>query len=87
MCANNLATQKFRSVANWIFRGVYDFVSGIVRQTAAIAFLSSRVTKKVKRRGEIWTSEDQRRPMSRTMAAESEQLLGVCRSAALTHEE
>ena len=25
--------------------------------------------------------------MSRTMAAESEQLLEVCRSAALTHEE
>ena len=25
--------------------------------------------------------------MSRTVAAESEQLLGVCRSAALTHEE
>ena len=29
------------------------------------------VPKKVKRRGEIWTSEDQRRSMPRTKAAES----------------
>ena len=86
-CANNLAIQKFRSLANWIFHGVYDFVSGVVRQTAAIAFLGSTIPKKVKRRVEIWTNEDQRRSMSRSIAAESEQLLGVCRSAALTHEE
>ena len=86
-CANNLAIQKFRSLANWIFHGVYDFVSGVVRQTAAIAFLGSRFPKKVKRRVEIWTNEDQRRSMFRTVAAESEQLLGVCRSAALTHKE
>ena len=66
---------------------MYDFVSGVVRLAAAIAFLGSRVPKKVKRRGEIWTSEDQRRSMSRTVAAESEQLLGGCRSAASAHEE
>ena len=58
-----------------------------MRQTAATAFLGSRIPKKVKRSVEIWTNEDQRRYMSRTIAAESEQLLGVCRSAALTHEE
>ena len=86
-CTNNLATQKFGSLANWIFHGVYDVVSGIARQAAALGFLGSRVPKKVKRRVEIWTSEKQRRSMSRSMAAESEQLLGVCRSAALTYEE
>ena len=58
-----------------------------MRQTAATAFLGSRIPKKVKRRVEIWTNEDQRRSMSRTIAAESEQILGVCRGAALTHEE
>ena len=53
-CANNLAIQKFRSLANWIFHGVYDFVSGMVRQTAAIAFLGFRIPKKkIKRRVEI----------------------------------
>ena len=50
-CTNNLAIQKFRSLANWIFHGGYDFESGVVRQTAAIVFLGSRVSKKVKRRG------------------------------------
>ena len=86
-CANNLAIQKFRSLANWIFRGVYDFVSGVVRQTAAVAFLGSRIPKKVRRRVEIWTNEHQRRSMSRSAAEESEQLLGLCRSVTLTHEE
>ena len=52
-CTNNLAIQKFRSLANWIFHGVYDFVNGVVRQAAALVFLGSRV--KVKRGGEIWT--------------------------------
>ena len=47
-CANNLAIQKIRSLANWIFHGVYDFVSGVVRQMAAIAFLGSRIPKKDK---------------------------------------
>ena len=33
-CTYNLAIQKFRSLANWIFHGVYDFVSGVVGQAA-----------------------------------------------------
>ena len=86
-CTINLAVQKFRCLTNWIFHGVYDFVSGAVRQAAALGFLGLRVPKKVTRKVEIWTSEEQRRSMSRTVAAESEQLLGVVRSAALTHEE
>ena len=28
--ANNLAIRKFRSLANWIFHGLYDFVSGVI---------------------------------------------------------
>ena len=32
----NLAIQKFRSLANWIFHSVYDFVGGCIRQTAAM---------------------------------------------------
>ena len=75
------------SLANWIIHGVYDFVSRVVREAAALGFLGSRVPKKVKWRVEIGTSEEQRRSMSRTMAAESDQLLGLVRSAALTHEE
>ena len=47
----------------------------------------SRVPNKVKWRVEVWTGEEQRRSMSRAMTAESEQLLGVVRCAALTHEE
>ena len=87
-CANNLAIRSSDPLPTGSSTAyVHDFVCGVVRQTAAIAFLGSRVPKKVKRRVEIWTSEDQKRSMSRTMAAESEQLLGVCRSAALTHEE
>ena len=34
-CTNNSAIQKFRSLANWIFHGVYDFVSGVMRQAGA----------------------------------------------------
>ena len=41
-----------------------------------------KVPKKVKRRVEIWTSEKQKRSMPRSMASESEQLLGVVRKAA-----
>ena len=56
-CTNNLAIQKFRSLANWIFYGVYDFVSGVVRQAVALGSLGSKIPKKDKRRVEIWTSE------------------------------
>ena len=72
---------------------MYDFVSGIARQAAASSILGSRVPKKVKRRVEIWTSEKLRKFMSRTMAAESEQLLGVLgarllliRNSIITHK-
>ena len=44
-CVNNFAIQKFRSLANWIFHGVYDFVCGAVRQS-----LGSKVSKKIKTR-------------------------------------
>ena len=86
-CTDNLAIQKFRSLANWNLHGVYDFVCGTVQQTASLAFLCSKVPKKIKWRVEIWTSDEQRRSMSRSMAAELEQLLGVVKSAALFHEE
>ena len=82
-CTNNLVIQKFRSLANWIFHGVYDSVGEVVRQAAALGFLGSMVLKEVKRREVIWTSEERRRSTSRTMAAESAQLLGAARSAAL----
>ena len=39
-CMHNLAFQKFRSLANWIFQGIYDFVRGAVRQSVALSFLS-----------------------------------------------
>ena len=68
-CSNNWAIQKFRSLANWIFHGVYDFVYGAV-QTAALGFLSSKVPKKLERRVEIWMSDEQRRLMCRSMGAE-----------------
>ena len=42
-CTNNLAIQKFRSLANWIFHGVYHFVCGVVQQTAALGSLNSKV--------------------------------------------
>ena len=42
-CTNNLALQKFRLLANWIFHGVYNFVSGVVLQAAALASLGSKV--------------------------------------------
>ena len=58
-----------------------------MRQAAAFCFLGSKVPKKVKRRVEIWTSKEQRGSMSRSMTAESEHLLRVVRSAALSHEE
>ena len=41
-CTNNMAIQKFRSLADWIQR-VYDFVSGVVRQVAALGFLGWKI--------------------------------------------
>ena len=55
-CTNNLTIQKFRSLANWIFPGVYDFVSGVVRLATALDFRGSRAPKKIKKRVDIWTS-------------------------------
>ena len=63
-CTGNLAIQKFLSLANWIFHGVYDFVGGVIRQAAALGFLGSKVPKKLKRRVEIWLSGDQRTSLS-----------------------
>ena len=86
-CTNNLAIQKFMSLAYWIFHGVYGYVCGAVRQTASLGFLRSKVPKKIKRRVEIWMSEEQSLSMSRIIATESEQLLGMVRRTALSHEE
>ena len=47
-CMNNLVIQNFRSLANWIFHGVYDFISGVMRLGL----------EKLKRRVEIWMSEE-----------------------------
>ena len=70
---DNLAIQKFRSLANWIFHSVYDF-------------LGSMVPKKLKRRVEIWLSGGQRTSVYRNLALESEQLLSVVRMAAVNNE-
>ena len=67
--------------------GVYDFVCGAVRQASALGYLSSNIPKKIKRSVEIWISEKQRLSMSRSTDAESEQLLGLVRRAALSREE
>ena len=82
----NLAIQKFRSLANWIFHSVYDFVGGTIRQVAALGFLGSKVPKRLKRRVEIWMTGEQGTSMSRRLAVESEQLLGVVRMAAVNYE-
>ena len=37
-CVNNLAIQKLRTLDNWIFHGVYDFVCGAVRQSTALGY-------------------------------------------------
>ena len=78
-----MAIQKFRSLTNWIFHAVYDFVCGAVRQTAALGFLGLKVPKKVKMCVVMWTSDEQKMSISRSMAAESKQLLGVVRSGIL----
>ena len=51
-----LTIKTFRSLANWIFHGMYDFVCGVVCQTAARSFLDSKVQKK-SRRG--WNLDEQ----------------------------
>ena len=63
-CVNNSAILKFRSLANWIFHGVYDFVCVAVRQSAALDYLGSKGPIKIKRRAEIGMSEEQRLSMS-----------------------
>ena len=68
----NLAIQKFRSLANWVFHSVYDFVGGTIRQATALGFLGSKVPKRLKRRVEIWMTGKQRTSMSRSLAVESE---------------
>ena len=45
----NLAIQRFRSLASWIFHSIYDFVGGAIRQTAAVGFLGSRDPKELKK--------------------------------------
>ena len=80
-CAHNLALQKFRSPADWIFRGVYDFVLGTVRQSVALSYLGLKIPRRIKKRVEIWFSDEQRQDMSRGMAEESEQQLCLVRRA------
>ena len=79
-CVNNLAIQKIRLLANCIFHGVYDFVCGAARQSAALGYLGSNVPKKVKKI-KIWMSEEQRLSMFRSIAAKSEQ----CKKLSFTH--
>ena len=57
------------------------------RQSAARGYLGSKVPTRIKKRVEIWVSEEQRLSMSTSIVAESEQLLGLVRMAALPHEE
>ena len=53
---------------------------------AALGFLGSKVSKRLKRRVEIWMIGEQRTSMSRSLAVESKQLLGLVRMAAVNHE-
>ena len=82
----NLAIQKFRSLASWIFHSVYDFVGGAVRQTAASSFLGSKIPKKLKKSVRMWMTGYHRSSMSRNIAMEGEGLLGVIGMAAVNHE-
>ena len=82
----NLAIQMFRSLANWIFHSVYDFVGGSIRQTAAMAFLGSKIPKKLKRSVSMWMTGDHRSSMSWNIEMEGEGLLGVIRMATINHE-
>ena len=79
--------QKFRSLANWIFHSLYDFVGGTIRQAAALGFLGSKVPKRLQRRVEIWMTGERRSSISRSLAVEFEQqLLSVVRMAAVNHK-
>ena len=82
----NLAIQKFRSLASWIFHSIYDFVGGAIRQTAAVGFLGSKVSKKLKRSVSMWMTGKQKSFMSWSLAEEGEGLLGVVRMASINHE-
>ena len=79
---NNWAMQKLRSLVNRIFHGVVDFALGAVRLSAAQGYLVSKDQQKIKRMGEIWMSEEKWLSMSRSIAAESEQL-GVVRGCTI----
>ena len=65
-----LARQTHHTLTQHLSYRVYDFVSGVVRQAAALGCLGSRVLNKVKRRVEIRTSEEKRRSMPRTVAVQ-----------------
>ena len=56
-------------------------------QISALGFLDSTVPKILKRRVEIWMNNEQKKFTTRGIATESEQLFGVVRRAALSHEE
>ena len=73
----SLAIQKFRSLASWIFHSVDDCVGGAVRQTAAMAFMGSKIPKRLKKSISMWMSGDHRSSLSRNIAMEGEGLLGV----------
>ena len=54
---------------------------GEVRQTAALGYLGSKISRK------IWTNDEKRSSMSRIIAVESEHLLSLVRRAGLSHKE
>ena len=61
-------------------------MGGAVRQTAAMAFLGSKIPKRLKKSISMWMSGDHRSSLSRNIAMEGEGLLGVIRMAAVNHE-
>ena len=61
-------------------------MGGAVRQTAAMAFLGSKIPKRLKKSISKWMSGDHRSSLSRNIAMEGEGLLGVIRMAAVNHE-
>ena len=56
-------------------------------QSAALYCLGLKIPGRIKRRVEVWFSDEQRQAISRGMTEESEQLLGMVRRAAGSHEE
>ena len=83
-----MAIHKFRSLTNWIFhQGIDDYVRGAVRKSAVLGYLGSKISGIIKKSVEIWMNEEQRLSMSWSIAAESEQLLGLLRRAALSLEK